>query len=64
MSVLKERISSLEARLKGFLSSVDDAQHLVTEADAKLKKCEMWLVLNGKFAENQTILDQTAEYQV
>jgi DNA repair exonuclease SbcCD ATPase subunit len=63
VSSLDERIQSLQSQLDRFLSSVDDAQLLLSEADSKLKDCEKWLISHGKFAENQLIIDQVAEYQ-
>ena len=64
LSSLESRVTGFYDTLKGFLSSVDEWQLLLTEADSKLRECEKWLIINGKFAENQLIIEQISEYQV
>ena len=64
LSVLQKRLADYYTSLQSFLSSADESQLLLTEADAKLRECEKWLIINGKFAENQLIIEQTSEYQV
>ena len=57
-------LSSIRSRLDACVTAESDSQLLIAEADAKLRGCELWLLENGKFSDNQFIMQQKENYEV
>lgn len=64
ISLLHQRVASLQSRLDDCIPTAGRAQLLLAEADAALRECEEWLVEHGNFADNQLIVEQLTFYQV
>ena len=57
-------LSSIRSGLDACVTAESDSQLLIAKADAKLWGCELWLVENEKFSDNQFIMQQKENYEV